>query len=77
MKNEQKLKNPEKETALAQLKNKKLKRSTIFYIGYVFAILAWFSYSSFLGNDMMNWSKSNQWQAKGSQHQSGKSYSHK
>lgn len=56
---------------------KKIKRSTKFYIAYFFAILAWFSYSSFSGIEMMDWEKSKPWQAKGSQHQSGKLYSHK
>lgn len=55
----------------------KMRRSAKFYIAYIFAILAWYSYSTFMGVDMTSWTKSNHWQAKGSQHQSGKLYSHK
>jgi hypothetical protein len=62
---------------LKSIKTPKMNRSTQFYIGYVFAILAWFSYASLTGLDMMTWTKSNHWQAKGAQYQSGKSYSHK
>ena len=47
----------------------KKKRVIKFYVGDVIAILAWFSYSSIDGVDMLNFTKSHSFHAKGNEHQ--------
>lgn len=59
------------------IKEIKINRPTKFYIAYLFAILAWFSYASHGGLDMLSWTKSKGWRAAGQQYQSGKYYPHK
>lgn len=45
---------------------KKPKKSVLFTLGYSLAIIAWFSYSSLSGIDMLAYSKDTTWKASGS-----------
>lgn len=46
------------------------KKGFLFQVGYSLAIVAWFSYASLNGLDMLSYTKSSGWESKGQYYQS-------